>query len=926
MAKRVTPSSAVGNTGESFVRYQFEQFLWAVSPSTGGHDVGTDLWLSVRDKRGFDLGVLLGAQVKAGSSYFSEAKHNSDGELVGWWYRDKTNHADYWCDHSVPHILVLHDAKTTNSYWTLVTRESLISTGGSYKVLVPSSSLVDESHREKLIEIAMAGPGSSSMEGSSWTDLEIPSESQLRYALMTPRVIAPHANRAREERSAIQAIAMLIQVRVTDLRDVRDGINVLDPKLLVDAPLWEWRFFAAIYAWLEKKDINGVRRCIDSAEAVSQRVAAVVCLVLYHFEKGEIPNAKRILEEEIAKDDANPVEHGWLQSHLAHCCLEIGKMDKASELALSVYRLHGESKLDPTARALAASAGQTLFSANIRDPENLEKVMKGNDTAASWWRSQSLVTGLTRQFDEVFERWAGVPNPTNYVQDEAWRSFRSVMIQAGISANRDTWKFAASLLARREFIDVDGEESLVGALGLLRLSGNTKVLEATLHKICRTGPTSVIVSAGSELDFDSSIRTSLFTDIKFVELSADFLKADDCDRHARWGLAHIGAARELREELNLHFDVEFYLLKMLCALVLSCSGDLRVQMMDYLVSLPPVEKPNAVEFGRLLLCIPKDTWSEGKIDLLRQRDHDHPEFQNMLERFLSRQDAGARSELLQKIKSGDLAALDNFGRVSDLPTNIASDVIEQLTKEVGLQVEWAEKGSGIFDQGGKLHGLVLVNLWHADVADWTSVYRAFKATSFHSSRLVSSINLLEYHKEKVSSDVRDKLRPLLEEIADRTPASNSKLYPGDIDVRGDAIVALGTLFPESIVDSAFCEYVASTDPVLRAVAARLLVIRCSGSPSDLAMLAVLARDESESVSQPAIEGLSAWVARDVGLPASESLLVGLLKESGPQIGIWASTACVDTSLTAEAAERFARVFFDYPSAIVRARVSKAVSG
>ncbi len=924
---RVTQSSAVGNSGESFVRHQFEQFLWGVSPSTGGHDVGTDFWLSVRDKRGYDLGVLLGAQVKTGSSYFSEPKHNADGELVGWWYRDKTKHADYWCDHSVPHILILHDVATRNSYWTLVTRESLISTGSSYKVLVPSSSLVDEYHLEKLIELAVAVPESCSMEGSSWVEPEIPSESQLRYALMTPRVIAPHPNQAREERSAIQAIAMLIQVRITELRrDIKDGINVLDPDLLIDAPLWEWRFFAAIYRWLSKKDVGGLRGCIDSAEVVPQRLAAVVCLVLYFFEKGEISNAKRLLEEEIARDDANPVEHGWLQSHLAHCYLESGNMDEASKLALSVYKLHSESRLDPTVRALAASAGHTLFSANIRDPENLEKVVKGNDTTSSWWRSQSLVTGLTRHFDEAFEQWAGVPFPTNYLQDEAWGSFRSVMIQAGISANRDTWKFAASLLARREFIDADGEDSLVGALRLLRLSGNTKVLEAALHKIGRAGLASVIVASGADLDFDNSTRTSLRADINFVKLSADSLNIEDCDRHARWGLAHIGVARELKQDLNLFFDVEFYLLEMLCALVLPCSKAVRAQMIDYLVSLPPVEQSNPGVFGRFLLCIPKDEWSEKNIDMLRRRESDHPEFQNMLERFLSRQDAQARSELLEKIRSGDLAALDNFGSVSDLPTEIAAVVVEQLTREVSLQVESAENGSETLDQGVKLHGLVLVNLCHADVADWSSVYRTFEATRFHPSRLVSSINLLEYFKERVSSDVRDKLRPLLEGIADRETASNSKLnYPDNIDVRGDALVALGTLFPESIKDSFLYENVASPEPVLRAVTARLLAIRRSGSPSDIAILAVLARDKIESVCQPSIEGLSAWVASDIGLPASESMLLALLKESGPQIGVWASRAWVDKSLSPESVARFARLFYGYPSAVVQARVSKAVS-
>ena len=39
--------------------------------------------------------------------YFREPKRNSQGKVVGWWYRESLHddHFDYWFKHSIPHIL-----------------------------------------------------------------------------------------------------------------------------------------------------------------------------------------------------------------------------------------------------------------------------------------------------------------------------------------------------------------------------------------------------------------------------------------------------------------------------------------------------------------------------------------------------------------------------------------------------------------------------------------------------------------------------------------------------------------------------------------------------------------------------------------------------------------------------------------------------
>lgn len=71
MTMRASPTESTGTTGQSEVRAAFSRIGWGPVDNPQ-HDLGTDLWVAVRDERGFDLGLMVGAQVKAGPSWFEE--------------------------------------------------------------------------------------------------------------------------------------------------------------------------------------------------------------------------------------------------------------------------------------------------------------------------------------------------------------------------------------------------------------------------------------------------------------------------------------------------------------------------------------------------------------------------------------------------------------------------------------------------------------------------------------------------------------------------------------------------------------------------------------------------------------------------------------------------------------------------------------
>ena len=62
---RASKNEAKGMSGESYVTAKLEEFGFGVVQNNR-HDLGTDLLVFVRDKRGFDLGGLMGVQVKTG--------------------------------------------------------------------------------------------------------------------------------------------------------------------------------------------------------------------------------------------------------------------------------------------------------------------------------------------------------------------------------------------------------------------------------------------------------------------------------------------------------------------------------------------------------------------------------------------------------------------------------------------------------------------------------------------------------------------------------------------------------------------------------------------------------------------------------------------------------------------------------------------
>ncbi len=233
-----------------------------------------------RDERLFDLGLMVGAQVKTGPSYFKEPLLDSEsGEIEGWWFREsRHDHFNAWIAHQLPHLVILHDLESSESYWAHVTLEDVQFLPVGAKLFVPRGNRIDATNIDRLLAVAASKPRASSWEGSAWSGVQdVAPRDQLRHALIAPRLVAPHGNLGHTlDLSAAQAVALLIQGRDRDLSEiVKANQSVPDLHDLSDQAPWAWKFASAIADFLRSGEPDTLRGVTASAVDLADKAASV---------------------------------------------------------------------------------------------------------------------------------------------------------------------------------------------------------------------------------------------------------------------------------------------------------------------------------------------------------------------------------------------------------------------------------------------------------------------------------------------------------------------------------------------------------------------------------------------------------------------------------------------------------------------------
>ena len=891
---RASGNEAKGTSGESYVTAKLEELGCGVVRDSD-HDLGTDLIVSMRDEERYDTGGYIGVQVKNWPRLMDNLSINNGDE--GWWFSDSAKHFNHWLNSSFPHLLVLFDAGSKNSYWVHITEDVVQSTGKRRKIFIPRKNLLDEGSMATLREISLSKLPEPSWEGSVWQGASgLSDEVVLRCALITPRLIAPHPNRTVSDISPVEAIALLSLMRLRDVtKRYREVQELLDPGKSAkhDDPLW--RLYSALFEWVFNGRVDTILNfpSTDMEADIAAAIEAIKATVL--FEKHLPQRACKELEDALARDDYNPADRAWLRLHLARNLMEIGDFDQAQHLALKVPLIGKMEYKDPTARYLTGVAMDFVFQLHGRvqridfeaAEQNLIGAIKASDTAASWWRTQILVSGLSGFVEKTYSQW-GNNNADGAIKkryDDAVLRLRSASLIAGFAADTNNWRYAVVLLARYFLVFSTDTNELVYALNLLRIAGAKDELKLAALHFLRFGPIEPLVQVVNELSLDDSTRISLRCDFALIEKCAPILDTRSADKYALWLLREIENPSKTYAFGSYHWYVN-EAIEVLANIYNACSFEAMVKIHDHLIMMPNVEDDLlANAYSRLVDSIMADdvnrgkAWDSGKLAKLAARgDVDKAVLKNAIERLVSTHDSESREGLLERIEAGDIDALESWGNLTDLPKPAVQGMLSNLSNQIETIVKNAHSGASTVGGFDQLSVLVNLNILHPDCANWQPCLKMLQDHLVSPRDLVPGIKVMINKYQKVPKDVACKMRKPLARLAENGSIHNrlslSSLF--NPDICGPASVLLGLLFPEDVSMAKITQMLRG-DVNLIGAAVELLAQR--KEESSLLLFSTLSQHDSYEVQEAVVSALVKWILEGVIPDESFALLKEIMADA-----------------------------------------------
>lgn len=730
---RAPKQEASGTSALSYVKGDFEKIGWGPIENPS-HDLGTDLFIQVRDERRFDRTLLVAAQVKGGPSWFKERQICSDGTVEGWWfYESSTEHFDDWVHSGIPHLIVLYDFSSHTSYWVHVTSDRCVGTGKGCKILVPSNQKVNVENLGALLDVAAKQRAASTLERKAFYAgaAAAPPARRLRYALLTPRLIAPHANTGYERSPEPEEyLALLVRRRSHQLGSYKRKFpDLADSTKLRGHSDWRWRFVAEVENWLEFDDSEGLKAALASAPNNSDEASATAVLAAALFESGDYAAAESALDTVIADDECAPVDLAWLLLHRAALKVERGDSAAArADVAEATKALRGDDD-DPTATLLAGVAADVLFATAGFGSGDLADVINSNDTAPAWWRAQTMSWALGHLDDDAFDDWVNDNQIRLGASHEGWENLEASRLNAALSADHDAWRSISArqgrLLTRRSQAKTDSLGLLQG-LNQMRRAGNTDALTRAVDTVWAVGPVSVVREVAELAPPSSMTRSTAYSTIKLWGVAADAMTTEYASELATWCshmLADHDARLNFRTRLASTFHVDSIVLESLHSLLPVASATSRRDIAELLLTAPN-KSVLTDDWMRVVMTLDEESLRGvgfERLSLKAKEIEDATFSDAILHKLALYGDSDAQKTLLERANT-DMVALELITGWRDLPAEAVAQLKKILVTRIAAVREAAAKRSFGFGGSDAPRLLARLNILHPDSASWDSLF------------------------------------------------------------------------------------------------------------------------------------------------------------------------------------------------------------
>lgn len=174
------PGSSTDSTsriGVLAVGLAIERRLGWIFREQGSSDFGVDAQIEVREG-GMPTGALIGLQIKSGPSYLRE----EDDECFV--FRGTRRHLNYWKNHTLPIVVVLHDPASGRSFWQSVTDDNIVTTSRGWKLCIPKNQCIDDADEVQIGRLRSIANPQVSMVSRARVELLSPDSSTERVTFL----------------------------------------------------------------------------------------------------------------------------------------------------------------------------------------------------------------------------------------------------------------------------------------------------------------------------------------------------------------------------------------------------------------------------------------------------------------------------------------------------------------------------------------------------------------------------------------------------------------------------------------------------------------------------------------------------------------------------------------------------------------------
>ncbi|MFE4951054.1 DUF4365 domain-containing protein [Leifsonia sp. NPDC056665] len=894
----------LGEAGQSAIVLFFNDLGWGPL-TTGKHDLGTDVFVQVREELQtaeeshlVDLGMLLGVQVKTGDSWFSEPA-NRDGRS-GWWFRERDHrHEEYWVNHHIPHILIMQTESRDVQVWARLDRDSIEDTGAGIRVFVPADQSIGRAAAQQWAGLVAEARKLQSFEGSRWSFniTQVPPSDWPRYALLASRIVAPHPNRGTANGiNWAEAVALCIQAtpeRWLEASERGDGVPT--PTEAEDSNEAGWRFAGAIYRWITGSG-QGLQSLDPGEFSDELRVAHAICLALVAEEQDDYAGAAEVLRAKI-RSDIKSVDQAWLQIQLGWVEFEVGKVDSARAAFSESVAMHAAFPSSLVNSAVRSAGILSLFESAPGLSGDVEAAVTAADNTLSWWQTQQVESALNPFLRRSFLAWARDKSISFGAADATHNELFGAELSARLIGNRRSSRYSAYLRAIANLALPSGDHTgPEEQLEVLRAGGYTNELSLAIHRFRAEGPLQVVATYMSSVNIHRVTTTSHAADLESLSSAGSYLTDASAREWVDYLFAELGDLPATMRRFNLQFPIEHKALEALGGLQLFFSAEDWHRLIAWALRLPGkasqlIENPLRALFQHVDLAV-----LGAELDVISSHietlDADSWP-RELWTNAVSSLDPQARAEISERIARGQIGLLPYGFRVDSLSDVEAATILTHCGSTLAsYRGQTSSLGVGAPDVYMFAAQLAIYGPSSTREEAWGIVVPAIAAADVVQERKSNALAFLAHHTDRIPVAWVEPLRVAAEALQDVPPSVLG--FFGAIAGLSEAGPHFKRLLLELSDENQGWERSLSALLTGTSLERREAIAVLSRRPGHELTLGALVRDLDREVAFDAAKGLARRVAEDATVCHQWlSELLSLVTRSGEQVAIHIGSGILD---------------------------------